>query len=162
MIPATGMARAFRNGMTLDDWPKIGGSRPSLRFWSIFFHFFQKSKTPWRGPLLRYLDPLKRILGYVYWSLRHSHEKIGGSEIGLHKYKIIAHSSIQCLIACLALQSCSIECETEPTLNMAYILMSKYNICTVPLSFLLCSGVSSLIMSTKLSGQIHLRQWSDR
>ena len=30
--PATGMARAFRNGKTLDARPKIGGSRPHFRF----------------------------------------------------------------------------------------------------------------------------------
>ena len=40
---------------------------------------------------MRYLDPLKRILGYVLWSLREFHEKIGGSDLGLHKYKINAH-----------------------------------------------------------------------
>ena len=32
---------------------------------SFFSNFYQHSKTPWRGPLLRYLDPLKCILGYV-------------------------------------------------------------------------------------------------
>ena len=54
-----------RNGMTLDARTKIGGSRPYLRFLWIFVKIFIKSKTPWRGPLLRYLNPLKCILGHV-------------------------------------------------------------------------------------------------
>ena len=60
-----GMVRAFKIGMTLDDRPKIGGSRPYLRFWSISSKISKKFKTPWRGPPLRYQDPLKRIFGHV-------------------------------------------------------------------------------------------------
>ena len=51
--------------ITLDARTKIGGSRPYLRFLWIFFKIFIKSKTPWRGHLLRYLNPLKCILGHV-------------------------------------------------------------------------------------------------
>ena len=49
--PATGMARAFRNGITLDDRPKNKGVRAYLVKSKIFVNKWWKTKSPWKGPL---------------------------------------------------------------------------------------------------------------
>ena len=44
--PATGMARAFRNGITLDDWPKNEGVRAFFVKFGIFGKKCLKTKSP--------------------------------------------------------------------------------------------------------------------
>ena len=48
--PATGMARAFRNGITLDDRPKNEGVRAYFVKFGIFGKKCLKTKSPWKGP----------------------------------------------------------------------------------------------------------------
>ena len=56
--PATGMARAFRNGITLDDRPNNEGVRAYFVKFGIFGKFFLKTKSPWKGPPWTFLGKL--------------------------------------------------------------------------------------------------------
>ena len=49
--PATVLSTAFRNGMTLENWPKNEGMRAKSLFWCYFYQNLKKSKTPGWGPL---------------------------------------------------------------------------------------------------------------
>ena len=48
--PATGMARAFRNGITLDGRPKNEEVRAYFVKFRIFGKKCLKTKSPWKGP----------------------------------------------------------------------------------------------------------------
>ena len=48
--PATGMARAFRNGITLDDRPNNEGVRAYFVKFGIFGKKCLKTESPWKGP----------------------------------------------------------------------------------------------------------------
>ena len=56
--PATGKARAFRNGITLDGRPKNKGVKAYfVKFW-IFWKKYEKTKSPWKGPPWTFLGNL--------------------------------------------------------------------------------------------------------
>ena len=48
--PATGKARAFRNGITLDGRPKNEGMREYFVKFGIFGKICLITKSPWKGP----------------------------------------------------------------------------------------------------------------
>ena len=56
--PATGIARAFRNGITLDGWPKNEGVRAYFVKFGIFWKKCLKTKSPWKGPPWTFLGNL--------------------------------------------------------------------------------------------------------
>ena len=80
--PATGMARAFRNGITLDGWPKNKGVRAYLVKLEIFGKKWWKTKSPWKGPLWTFLVDSNGTRWYVWMFLRDSIEKTRCHESG--------------------------------------------------------------------------------
>ena len=74
--PATGMARAFRNGITLDDRPNNEGVRAYFVKFGIFGKKCLKTKSPWKGPPWTFLGKLNGTRWYVWMVLRDFCQKI--------------------------------------------------------------------------------------
>ena len=89
--PATGMARAFRNGITLDDRPNNEGVRAYFVKFGIFGKKCLKTKSPWKGPPWTFLGKLNGTRWYVWMVLRDFCQKIKTSWRRWPRYCSIAH-----------------------------------------------------------------------
>ena len=89
--PATGKARAFRNGITLDGPPKNKEIRVYIVKLEIFLKKYYKTKSPWKRPLWTFWGNLNGTRWYVWMVLWDFCQKINTSQRRWPRYCGIAH-----------------------------------------------------------------------